>query len=221
MSIETDPGDPIRAIARVVATAAANALGPVGATISAALKEILPGRASALITDRLESLQEALREEFAIIAASEFPTDFIQSQDFAHLVILAVQASARERDRRKIRSYARLLRAASTSPWDAVPERVEQALRALGDLTQQDFEVLRAIMERVETDEGSGQRRQPLRAEGLEPYLPDFPPDRIRPHLARLQRTGLVVEDTGAAWDQMSGNYLTTPLLEDLLILLR
>jgi hypothetical protein len=187
--------------------------------IATALDVILGGRASDLVRARVEDLLNLLREEFSRVVGQDVPPDYLQSRDFAHLVILAVQAAAKERNREKLRDYARILQRTAVDPrgeqaWQEITDRAELALRALAELTTEDFTVLKAV---IAWRRSAGLNGGPLNSAALDIHLPRrFPMDRVRAYLGRLERTGLVVAEGG-----LSGTmFKPTPLLDELMALL-
>lgn len=146
--MSTGPGMPdvVRDLPRAVALAVTTLMGEGPAALAVAVDAILGGGASRLIRKRVETLLDDLREEFVRIVGTEQPAQYLESQDFAHLVIIAVQAAANERQRKKIQLFARLLAKASTDPWGSKADRVEEVLRSIAELSEAELVVLRAVI---------------------------------------------------------------------------
>lgn len=217
MTLEPQTEEPVAGVVRALWKTALGSAGPLGSAISHLVDELLPGRASRLMRDRLERFLEDLRDEFVRVVRTDgsdkFPLDYLQAQDFAHLVLVAADAVRTERDREKVRAIARLLGNAAKDRFPV--DRVEEALRSLAELTTADFTVLKAVLQ-WRRAAGRDADAGILDSKKLEPFLPGFPDDRITPYLARLQRTGLVLEDT-KTWDRADGGqYAATPLLAEL-----
>jgi hypothetical protein len=239
MALESRPPEYLKNLVRAMTLGLASWAGGPVAGLAAAMDAALGGRPSRLIRQRLDQFLEALRTEFVRLLEPEQARQYVESQDFAHLVLLAVEAGAKERQREKIRAYARLVARAGTPKWGNRVDRVEEALHSLAEMTEAEVTIVKAIMEwsrAVERaagptsaedqrvagalSEDADNLTPDLIAGLLEPYLPGFPKDRIRPYLARLQRLGLILEVPGASWERMSGGYAMMPLFDELLELL-
>src|SRR5947208_1071153 len=59
-----------------------------------------------ILERRLTEFLEDLREEFARPLREDFPEQYLQSQDYAHLILLAFDHAVRTRQRNKRRLYA-------------------------------------------------------------------------------------------------------------------
>jgi hypothetical protein len=221
MPLESEVPEEIVAIARGLGLALAAVAGPVPTTIVAVLDKLLDGRASQLMRRRIEALLDLLREEFERIAVSEWDRQFLESQDFAHLVILAVDAAARTRQREKIRAYAKIVTSAAQPQWADKVDRVEEALRALIDVTEADFLVLTAAIRWMrgpgESQSARGYSR-PFSVEDIQRSYsgPALTGVGMKTYLARLSRLGVVLDIPTAAGDAEHGSYTATHLLSEL-----
>jgi DNA-binding MarR family transcriptional regulator len=160
--------------------------------IGAALGALLSGDRRAWFEERLRLFLEDLRSEVAdIVRKSGLDEQVIQSQGYAHLMLLAMEAAVRSRSDKKRRLYARLMarRASLDRPSDE--ERAEEVMQSLADLTMTEISVLRAIADNpniVGIDPDS------LRA------MTGLTGDESLAYCARLQRTGFIMI-RGAPYD--------------------
>jgi hypothetical protein len=153
--------------------------------IGAALGALLGGDRRALLEERLRLFVEDLRSEFTdILRKSGLNEQVIQSQGYAHLMLLATEAALRSRSEKKRRLYARLLarRASLERPSDE--ERAEEVMQSLADLTVTEFSVPKAIADNPHSL-------------GIEPdsliAMTGLTEDEITAYCGRLQRTGFIM----------------------------
>jgi hypothetical protein len=181
------------------------------------LDSLLAGDASALVERRLSEFLELLREEMYRILKDQYDEGFLKSQDYAHLVVLVFHASARTREREKQRLYARLLTRAGTREWSARPDRTEELLRMLTDLSLGDIEVLNAV-----NQQHSENSESEVTAATVQSALPHLARDEVEGYLARLARTGFIYGHAGGWYDSVGENeYQRTSFLTELMSLLR
>jgi len=234
LSSEPDVLRRIGQTARAVLVAGASLAGPVPGAIATAIDGIFQGGASALMEQRVGNLLEDLRVEFVRIARKNVDLQFLQAQDFAHLVICAVRAAAKERVREKTRRYARILLSGLCPPWPQRPDRVEEVLQSFADVTESELTLLDALIaeQAAQEERGDKPRLTAQQITGKEPRLtaaglqqervPTMPLDWVLTYLARLQRLGFVLaEDPGFGGATLPNRpWALTPLLCDLRALL-
>ena len=167
-----------------------------------------------LVQQRVEAFLDDLREEVMRILRKEgLDEEFLRSQDYAHLVLLATEQATRSRTREKVRVYARLLARAGTPEAAKKVDRSEELLHSLADLSLTEIRVLIAFS--VQAKHGKVFPASSLRVDGLSE-------GEVSVYCIRLQRTGFVVVRPGEAMIGGTGNPAIegTPFLEDLIRLI-
>ncbi len=179
-------------------------------------------RAKEVQEARLQEFLEDLRAEFSRLLPADFDRQYLDSQDFAHLVLLAAEHAQRARRREKRMLYARALANAGTHEWAGRCDLVEELMDALADLSPTEVRVLQAAWEHRAAQPPAGQDGEALqgtvRAENIAPRLADLglTEGEIRAYLGKLQRLGFTEEGTGALFDYAGGSFRLTPLLDRL-----
>ena len=110
------------------------------------LKPMLGITPEKLIEERLAQFRQDLREEFEAFVRGRFPEQYIDSRSLPQLIILAAQTVPGEPSRTKLRLYARMLCRSLRPEWKDRGDRIEEALRALTQVTEADLKVLMAVM---------------------------------------------------------------------------
>lgn len=152
--------------------------------IGAALGALLSGDRRALLEERLQLFLEDLRSEVEnILRRSGLDEQVIQSQGYAHLMLLAMEAAVRSRSDEKRRLYARLLARRASLDVPSDEERAEEVMQSLAELTMTEFRVLQAI---ADNPHSLGIEPDSLRVNGLTG-------DEIMAYCGRLQRTGFIM----------------------------
>ena len=182
--------------------------------IGAALGALLSGDRRAWFEERLRLFFEDLRSEVEdILRKSGLNEQVIQSQGYAHLMLLAMEAAVRSRSNEKRRLNARLLarRASLQGPSDE--DRAEEVMHSLAELTMTELNVLKAVSE-APTDHQGVDPKSLTKVTGLTE-------EEITAYSARLQKTGFVVVKTLNIITMMGSNPVPvrvypTPLLSHL-----
>ena len=195
-------------------------LGPV-------LTGLFEAKAREVQGARLRQFLEDLRTEFEAMLEEEFDREYLQSQDYAHLILLAAESSQRTRQREKQRLYARALVNAGTKAWASRCDLAEELLRILADLSPIEFQVLTAAWDHCAQVAPPGGSlpisSATLTAASIAPQLSSLglsEPD-IGAYLGKLQRLGLT-EVASINPSGLSGSmFRVTPLLERLTELIR
>jgi len=183
------------------------------------------GGLAKMLEDRFAQFLEMLRAEAERIIRTEAELDagFLESQDFAHLFMLAAHSATKARDRERARLYARLLIRATTPHWAGPKcERAEELLNTLASLSVSDVLVLRAIWRTTR----SNALNVRFTAQQLPGLLPDRPELEVASYCGRLSQAGLIVSSVGAT-QPIAGmtpggptQYQISPLLTDLVALI-
>ena len=190
---------------------------------------LIAGRASTIRLRRIEHLFENLRKEMEYLGEEKLDQEYMQSEEFDHLVMLAIEKAARTRQEEKIRYYARVLARSLQSEWSDKPDVVEELLNTIAELSPTEFTVMQAMWDAVQShvrDEVIFQADAAaitgigLNIDALAARLSHFEKAVVIGYVARLQRTGVVVADTQGHFDSMGGNFSITPLLEQLMRIL-
>jgi len=154
---------------------------------------------------------------------------YMQSEEFDHLVMLAIEKAARTRQEEKIRYYARVLSRSLQSGWSDQPDVVEELLNTIAELSPTEFTVMQAMWDEVQSHvrhevifqaDAAAKTGLRLDIDALAARLSQFKKAMVIGYVARLQRTGIVVADTQGYFDSMGGNFSITPLFEQLMRLL-
>ena len=196
-------------------------LGPV-------LSGLFEAKAREVQGARLRQFLEDLRTEFeAMLLEEEFDREYLQSQDYAHLILLAAESSQRTRQREKQRLYARALVNAGTKAWASRCDLAEELLNILADLSPIEFQVLRAAWDHCAEVAPPGgplpNSSATLTAASIAPQLSSVGVSEadIGAYLGKLQRLGLTevasVNPTGLGGSM----FRLTPLFERLVELIR
>lgn len=152
--------------------------------VGPAFGALLSGDRRALLEERFRLFLEDLRSEAADIARKAgFDEQVIQSQGYAHLMLLAMEAAIRSRSDEKRRLYARLLARRASLDLPSDEERAEEVMQSLADLSMTEFSVLKAI---AENPNFLGIEPDSLRVDGLTG-------DEVMAYCGRLQRTGFIM----------------------------
>lgn len=193
-------------------------LGPVGQAALGAIETAFSFTANDAVRERIDDFTERLREEYSgILARRGYDRQTLDAQSLVQLSLLAAQAVVVERLAEKRRLYARILCRAHTREWRERADRVEEALRALIDVTEADFRVLNAVMEATrETGRViDSPPTQDFDVDAVRRRLSDLTPVGVKTYLARLTRVGLVLEIPTAGTDVEHGSYIATHLLHE------
>lgn len=175
---------------------------------------ITPGK---LIDERLAQFRQDLREEFEVLLKGRFAEDYVESRSLPQLIILAAQAVPGEPLRTKLRFYARILCRSLTPEWKDRGDRVEEALRALIQVTEGDLRVLMAVMAvLVEKESEKDQAVEEFTVAEVQSRLSDLTGFGIKTYLARLERLGLVLLFPGLSQNKEEGTYSRTHLMREL-----
>lgn len=133
----------------------------------------------------LENFRAVVEE---ILRRSGVNEQVIRSQGYAHLMLLAMEASVRARSDEKRRLYARLLARRAFLHPQSEEDRAEEVLQSLAELTMTEVNVLRAVA------------AAPANGQGIDPRSLEkttgLSEEEITAYCARLQRTGFIVLKT-------------------------
>ncbi len=176
---------------------------------------------------RLRQFLEDLRAEFEAVREEEFDREYLHSQDYAHLILLAAENSQRTRQREKQRLYARALVAAGTKAWAGRCDLAEELMNILADLSPIEFQVLRVAWDHWAQVAPPGGplpiSSATLMAASIAPQLSSLGLREadIGAYLGKLQRLGLT-EVASVNLTGLSGSmFRLTPLVERLVELIR
>jgi hypothetical protein len=219
LSSEVQPGAVRKAIGRAEEIYAS--LPPLRALVAAipfvggSLEALFGGYASKLQERRVRQLFEELRTMMGKLDEAKLDTSFIESDEWADLVLKALRSATQTGNERKIRIYAAILAASTVSGGARDPEP-ESLLSALAELSPAQVEVL-SMLHR----ESSRRGYLTFLVEGREKWGGD-----LEFHLSRIAATGFIVGQ-GTFGDVVGGSnyqgahYATTPTFRRLLDLLR
>ncbi len=181
-------------------------------TIGGSLDVIFSSRGQALAAQRLTQFIDDLRTEMRLLETRVVDKDYLESEQWVDLVMRAMEAAARTRDREKIRLYAKILKGA-VSNRNLREFSPEEYLTILSEMTPLEIQVATSIY-RQQSDrpqEGENELTWAQRKEW------DKIPERVSVShddmpfiLIRLERTGLIKEITGAFWGYEGGVYVVT-----------
>jgi hypothetical protein len=194
----------------------------------AAIDKSLDVRPAAIIEARLREFLESWRTELRRPLEGRYSPQFLDAQSLTQLLMLTVDAAARERLSEKRQMYGRLLARADTQEWGDKVGRIEEALDALVRMSEGDLRVLKVIMARVEAVNAQGIREERafLRAvkvsvEDLKKQFDDLSLMGVKTYITRLERLGLLISDPELLGDLGTGVYFPTHLLDELIALTR
>jgi hypothetical protein len=195
-------------------------LGPV-------LTGLLEAKAREVQEARLLQFLEDLRTEFEAVPEEEFDREYLHSQDYAHLILLAAENSQRTRQHEKQRLYARALVMAGTKAWADRCDLAEELLNILADLSPIEFQVLRAAWDHCALAAPPGGplpiASATLTAASIAPRLSSLGLGEadVGAYLGKLQRLGLT-QVASINLSGLSGSmFRLTPLFERLMELIR
>lgn len=215
--------DPL-AVANASLKSLAGRIPVVGPVISG----IFETHRSQLYEERLRSFLEDLREEASRTLEEEYAKDYLESQDFLHLVLLACEHAQRTGRGEKRRLYARALLNAGTKRWGPSKcDIAEEVLDSLSELSPTEIRVLQAAWEHraehPQPDPAFNALLAVTTAERLVPRLADLDLNvmEIRAYLGKLQRLGLTQEVIETRSGYSGGGFRLTPLFDRLMELIR
>lgn len=188
------------------------AIPVVGSAIDAALSTDAQNR----FQQRTEYFFEQINIQMQLIKEDKINKDYIQSEEFADLVVLAVNESRKTRSRDKINLYSRILVQSikQTSPESYSPE---EYLMILASLTEKEVYIASKFYEgqkdRAESNAGMNDLQWLSSINwrnGKEKELRDEIGDDFDLMTRRIANTGLIKEITGAFMDYTGGEFIIT-----------
>ena len=201
-----------KALVRATISAIPWVAGPLDAFLSTKGQKIVQGR----ITSLLAILQEELRD----VHENQVDTSYIESEDFFDLMVKALEAAARTREREKISLYAQILKGAVVGQRER-DFSGEEAVRIVLDLTPRQMEVARTVYHQQKEGlrEAETDLQWAVRAgwENLARSLNGLSAEEAMADLIMLQRAGLLREITGSFWDYSGGILVMTPVFRRLM----
>lgn len=171
--------------------------------VGGSLDAILTTRASEIAYQRINSFIDDLRMEFAELSEEVIDRSFLDSEDWLAAVTKAFEVASREKDREMIKQYARILCAAATGPIIDAPDPAT-LLAVVSELTVHEIVLARLI---------SNLPANPHSWDKFIAQVPETTAKNLVFHLKRLERTGLIAEDTGSYMGYAGGHYSPTPTL--------
>jgi len=201
-----------KALVRATISAIPWVAGPLDAFLSTKGQKIVQGR----ITSLLAILQEELRD----VHENQVDTSYIESEEFFDLMVKALEAAARTREREKISLYAQILKGAVVGQRER-DFSGEEAVRIVLDLTPRQMEVARTVYHQQKEGlrEAETDLQWAVRAgwENLARSLNGLSAEEAMADLIMLQRAGLLREITGSFWDYSGGILVMTPVFRRLM----
>jgi hypothetical protein len=167
--------------------------------LGSVLTGLFEARAQELLQERLEEFLELLRQEATYRLEREYDKDYLNSQDYLHLILLTIEHARRTKQEEKRRLFARAILNAGTKEWAPRCDLAEELLNALADLSPTEIRVRQAAWDRCgRPSPDSPSRLHPLAmvvtAPQIAPLLSDLrlSEAEIGGYLVRLQRLGFV-----------------------------
>jgi len=159
------------------------------------LDVFLTTKAQKIINDRTMSLFDKLKEEMDTLEDRIIDKDYMNSEEFIELFIRTIGASAKTRNKEKIKLYAKLLKGAIKFQ-DRKKYSPEEYLQVLSELTIKELEVAKAIyrQQKQEKRKDENELQWALRCgwEELEKECPSIPEEDFRFIFLRLRKSGLI-----------------------------
>jgi hypothetical protein len=183
--------------------------------VGGSLDALFGGYAGKLQERRVRQLFDELRTMMGKLDEAKLDASFIESDEWADLVLKALRSATQSGNEKKIRLYAAIMAASAVSGGVRDPEP-ESLLSALAELSPAQVEVL-SMLHR----ESSRRGYLTFLVEAREKWGGD-----LEFHLSRIAATGFIVGQ-GAFGDVVGGSnyqgahYVTTPTFRRLLDLLR
>ena len=163
--------------------------------IGSPLDIFLTTEAQKIVNDRIMSLFDKLKEEMNTLEDRIVDKDYINSEEFIELFIRTIEASAKTRNKEKIKLYAKLLKGAIKFQ-NRKKYSPEEYLQVLSELTIKELEVAKAIyrQQRQERRKDENELQWALRCgwEKLEKKCPSIPEEDFRFIFLRLRKSGLI-----------------------------
>ncbi len=201
-----------RATLRAVISAIPWVGGPIDAFLST--------HGQRIVQNRIMSLLEVLQEELRDVHENQVDKSYIESEEFFDLIVQALEAAARTRERAKIRLYAKILKGAVVGHRES-DFSAEDAVRIVLDLTPRQMEVARAVYRQQQDGPRAGENdlQWAMRAgwENLAGSLSESSAQETMADLLMLQRAGLVREVIGGFFDYSGGVFVITPVFRRLM----
>ena len=171
--------------------------------IGSPLDVFLTTKAQKIINDRTMSLFDKLKEEMDTLEDIIVDKDYINSEEFIELFIRTIEASAKTRNKEKIKLYAKLLKGAIKFQ-DRKKYSPEEYLQVLSELSIKELEVAKAIyrQQRQERRKDENELQWALRCgwEELEKECPSISKEDFAFILIRLQKSGLIRQMPPKYW---------------------
>ena len=181
---------------------------------------LLSSKASKITQRRLGEFIDFVTAEMAKLDQQTIDREFIESEEFYDLLMKAFDRSIRTRSTEKKRVYARILRAGVESG-GADSTTAEDYLDIVAELSEAEIVIARKLYDRMRLNPKwiEGRQYNWASKRGLE----DMHNEGVVPRadydyvLLRLQRVGLLKEQTGAFLNYEGGDYQITDAFEKLM----
>jgi hypothetical protein len=179
--------------------------------IGGSLDILFASKGQKIIQSRLAQFLEDLKVEMNHLKENMIDNEYLESEECFDLVLRALEAAAKTRDREKIRLYSKVLRGAVTIQ-NRKEYSPEEYLGILAELTPKEIEVARVIYsqqsDRPQNDENEVQWAIRKGWKQLSEQC-SIPKEDLPFILLRLQRSGIIHEITGT-YGGSSGVYIVT-----------
>ena len=171
--------------------------------IGSPLDIFLTTKAQKIFSDRIINLFDELKYEMTTLENKKVDKDYINSEEFIDLFIKTIEATAKTRNKEKIKLYAKVLKGAIKFQ-DRRKYSPEEYLQVLSELTMKELEIAKAIyrQQRKEKRKDENELQWALRCgwEELEKDCPLVPEEDFTFIFLRLQKNGLIQELPKKYW---------------------
>lgn len=186
--------------------------------IGSPLDLVLSSEGQKIVQARVMQMLKDLEREMGGMQESMVDKRYLGSEEFFDLILKAIEAAARTREREKIRIYARVLKGAVTIQ-DREGTSPEEYLAILSELTLREIQMARVVYEQSERAPKTGTllSKREKRIAQLSKRCPSIPRDDLQFILLRLQRSGLMYEMVGTYAGYTGGTYIITQVFHKLM----
>ncbi len=190
----------------------ASALTPVASAITGSLTVLLQARAEEIREDRAITFFNELDEK-----QLKLTDELLTSESFIHRFSYTVKAALNTKSREKIKMFAKLLNSSETIIEEITEDGYEELIKTIEDLSYREFAVLLKLHKYEQLKETSNTRMSSRYWDQFtKDVAEEFQIEGLASFMARMERSGLYLRDTGSGFDYSGDEGATTPLFKRL-----
>lgn len=168
------------------------------------------------IEERLEYLIAELRKEMEQVQEAVMDNAFLKTEEGYDLITKVFTAAAKTRQKDKLKLFAKVLRGAYTRKINV--HDPELYVKIIDELTARELEIamlLYRVKTEWKTNPPSGDNKGDMLKDPIwfSTHYPEYSKEELEFSLPRLERTGLIKEQTGTYSGNLGSHYNPTPLI--------